>query len=152
MISRRPLIQQPSIHSVHGPRRWEGPLHFEDLRGGMWGVWAVFSHPDCLAVMKDPRISAKRTGHMLFTLPASRHVEFRELCAYEACGSFIDAPEHTRLRKLMNKGFSQSAEETLRTQVEKIVNRMRDPYGTMTVSPALKSTFCSGRLPSRTSL
>jgi cytochrome P450 len=37
----------------------EGPLHFVDVSGGMWGVWAVFSHTDCSAVAKDPRFSVR---------------------------------------------------------------------------------------------
>jgi hypothetical protein len=39
---------------------------------------------------------------------------------------FVDPPEHTRMRKLMNKGFSQSAAEALRPQVEKIVDGILD--------------------------
>lgn len=40
---------------------------------------------------------------------------------------FFDAPEHTRLHKLMNKGFSPPAIESLRPQVEKIVDRLLIP-------------------------
>jgi len=40
---------------------------------------------------------------------------------------FIDAPEHSRLRKLMNKGFSPAVAESLRPQVEAIVDRMLEP-------------------------
>jgi cytochrome P450 len=40
---------------------------------------------------------------------------------------FFDAPEHTRLRKLMNKGFSPGAIESLRPQVEKVVDRLLLP-------------------------
>src|SRR5437016_13605216 len=40
---------------------------------------------------------------------------------------FFDAPEHTRLRKLMNKGFSPVAIESLRPQIEKIVHRLLMP-------------------------
>ncbi|MGO9120710.1 MAG: cytochrome P450, partial [Desulfomonilaceae bacterium] len=108
----------------------EGPLHFVDVSGGMWGVWAVFSHADCLAVLKDPRLSAKRTDHMLFTLPTSRQGEFKEVVRMLGQWMlFIDAPEHTRLRKLMNKGFGQSVAEALRPQVERIVSRILDPLG-----------------------
>ncbi len=39
----------------------------------------------------------------------------------------MDPPEHTRLRKLLNKGFSQTALEGLRQQVEIIVDRMLEP-------------------------
>ena len=37
---------------------------------------------------------------------------------------FIDAPEHSRLRKLMNKGFSRIVVDGLRPQIEAIVDRM----------------------------
>ncbi len=40
---------------------------------------------------------------------------------------FMDPPEHTRLRKLLNKGFSPAAVEGLRPQVEAIVDRMLKP-------------------------
>ena len=43
---------------------------------------------------------------------------------------FYDAPEHTRLRKLMNKGFSPAAIESLRPEVEKIVDRLLAPLRT----------------------
>jgi cytochrome P450 len=108
----------------------EGPLHFVDVSGGMWGVWAVFSHPDCSAIAKDPRLSVRRTDAMLFTLPESRQGEFKELVRMLGLWMiFIDAPEHTRMRKLMNKGFSQPAAEALRPQVEKIVDRILDRLG-----------------------
>jgi cytochrome P450 len=39
----------------------------------------------------------------------------------------MDPPEHTRLRKLLNKGFSAAAVEGLRPQVEAIVDQMLRP-------------------------
>jgi cytochrome P450 len=117
----------------------EGPLHFVDVSGGMWGVWAVFSHSDCSAVAKDPRLSAKRTDRMLFTLPMSRRGEFKELVRMLGLWMiFIDAPEHTRMRKLMNKGFSQSAAEALRPEVEKIVDRILDPLAEVSQADLVK--------------
>ena len=106
----------------------EGPLHLVDVGGGMWAVWAVFSHADCSAAAKDQRLSAKRADRMLYTLPLSKQGEFKELVRMLGLWMiFIDAPEHTRMRKLMNKGFSQSAAESLRPQVEHIVDRMLEP-------------------------
>jgi len=108
----------------------EGPLHFVELGGGMWGVWAVFSHADCLALAKDPRVSVRRTSGMLFTLPENRQEEFKELVRMLGLWMiFIDPPEHTRMRKLMNKGFSQPAAEALRPQVQRIVDRILDTLG-----------------------
>ena len=105
----------------------EGSLHYLDV-SGMWAVWAIFSHADCAAIAKDPRLSAKRAERFLVTLPTSRRAEFAELARRLSLWMiFMDPPEHTRLRKLMNKGFSREAIETLRPQVEAIVNRMLEP-------------------------
>jgi cytochrome P450 len=62
---------------------------------------------------------------MLLSLPLSRQAEFAELARMLGLWLiFMDPPEHTRLRKLLNKGFSASAVEGLRPQVEAIVEQM----------------------------
>jgi cytochrome P450 len=101
----------------------EGPgLQFLTLHGG---VWAVFKHADCSTFLRDPRLSAKRTGTLIDEFHAEKQREFTELARTLSLWMlFFDAPEHTRLRKLMNKGFSPVAIESLRPQVEKIVNRL----------------------------
>ncbi len=105
----------------------EGPLHYVDV-GSKWAVWSVFSHVECSAIAKDPRCSAKRAQQMLLPLPLSRQAEFTELARMLGLWLiFMDPPEHTRLRKLLNKGFSAAAIEALRPQVETIVDRMLKP-------------------------
>src|ERR1700734_2975706 len=105
----------------------EGPLHFVDM-GGQWAVWAVFGHAECSAVAKDPRLSAKRAQQMIITLPPGSQAEFADLPRMLGLWLiFMDPPEHTRLRKLLNKGFSAAAVEGLRPQVEAIVDRMLSP-------------------------
>lgn len=102
----------------------EGPLHYVDV-GSKWPVWAVFGHAECSAIAKDPRCSAKRAQQLLLALPPSRQAEFRELAhMFSLWLIFMDPPEHTRLRKLLNKGFSPAAIEALRPQVENLVDRM----------------------------
>jgi len=105
----------------------EGPLHYLDV-GGMWAVWAVFGHAECSAVAKDARLSAKRAERFVITLPMNKRAEFADLVGMLGLWMiFMDPPEHSRLRKLMNKGFSREAIETLRPQIEAIVNRMLEP-------------------------
>jgi cytochrome P450 len=105
----------------------EGPLHYVDV-GSKWAVWSVFSHAECSAMAKDPRCSAKRAQQQLLALPLSRQAEFSELARMLGLWLiFMDPPEHTRLRKLLNKGFSPAAIEALRPQVEAIVDRMLEP-------------------------
>jgi cytochrome P450 len=105
----------------------EGPLHFLDV-GGKWAVWSIFSHAECSSIAKDPRLSAKRAQQQILLLPVDRQAEFSELARMLGLWLiFMDPPEHTRLRKLLNKGFSPTAIEGLRPQVENIVNRMLEP-------------------------
>jgi len=100
-------------------------LQFLTLHGG---VWAVFKHADCSTFLRDPRLSAKRTGTLIDEFPADKQKEFAELARrFGLWMLFLDAPEHTRLRKLMNKGFSPVAIESLRPEVEKIVTHLLTP-------------------------
>jgi len=105
----------------------EGPLHYVDV-GSNWPVWAVFAHAACSSLAKDPRCSAKRAQQLLLALPLSRQAEFSELARmFSLWLIFMDPPEHSRLRKLLNKGFSPAAIEALRPQVESLVDRMLKP-------------------------
>jgi cytochrome P450 len=100
----------------------EGPIHYVD-----WGtgIWAVFNYADCSSILKDARLSARRAGAFLLALPAQSRAEFAELVRMLGLWMlFIDAPEHSRLRKLMNKGFSPAVTESLRRHIEAIVDRM----------------------------
>jgi len=100
-------------------------VQYLDIHGG---VWAVFKHADCSSFLRDPRLSAKRTGTLIDEFPAEKQKEFAELArTFSLWMLFFDAPEHTRLRKLMNKGFSPAAIESLRPQIEKIVDRLLIP-------------------------
>ena len=107
-------------------RYLDGPgLQFLSLHGG---VWAAFKHTECSTFLRDPRLSAKRTGALIDEFPAEKRKEFAELARTLSLWMlFFDAPEHTRLRKLMNKGFSPPAIESLRPQIEKIVDRLLMP-------------------------
>src|SRR5215472_3311829 len=68
------------------------------------GVWAVFKHADCSTFLRDPRLSAKRTGALIDEFAGDEQKEFSALARTLSLWMlFFDAPEHTRLRKLMNK-------------------------------------------------
>ena len=119
------ILQNP--YPTYARLHEEGPIHYLDV-GSKWAVWSVISHAECSSVAKDPRLSAKRAQQMLLPLPLSRQGEFSELARMLALWLiFMDPPEHTRLRKLLNKGFSPAAIEALRPQVEAMVDRMLKP-------------------------
>jgi cytochrome P450 len=103
----------------------DGRIHYLDYGAG---IWAVFHYTDCVSLLKDTRLSSKRSGALLLALPVERRAEFDELARLLSLWMlFIDAPEHSRLRKLMNKGFSPAVMELLRPQIEAIVDRMLEP-------------------------
>jgi cytochrome P450 len=119
------ILQDP--YPTYARMHEEGPLHYVDV-GSKWAVWSIFSHAECSSIAKDPRLSAKRAKQMLLPLPLSRQAEFSELARmFSLWLIFMDPPEHTRLRKLLNKGFLAAALEGLRPQVEAIVDQMLKP-------------------------
>jgi len=119
------VLQNP--YPTYARMHEEGPLHYLDV-GSKWAVWSVIGHAECSSIAKDPRLSAKRAQQMLLPLPISRQAEFSELARMLSLWLiFMDAPEHTRLRKLLNKGFSPAAIDGLRPQVETIVDQMLSP-------------------------
>jgi len=75
----------------------------------------------------------------LQALPPERQAEFAELARMLGLGLlFLDAPEHSRLRKLMNKGFSPAVAEGLRPQIQAIVGRMLEPMRYATEADLLR--------------
>jgi len=119
------IVQDP--YPTYARMHEEGPLHYVEV-ASKWAVWSIFSHAECSSIAKDPRLSAKRAKQMLLPLPLSRQSEFSELARMLSLWLiFMDPPEHTRLRKLLNKGFSAAAVEGLRPQAEAIVDQMLKP-------------------------
>lgn len=116
------ILQDP--YPTYARLHEEGPIHYVEV-AGKWAVWSIFSHAECASIAKDARLSAKRAQQMLLPLPLSRQNEFSELARMLSLWLiFMDPPEHSRLRKLLNKGFSLAAVESLRPQVEAIVSQM----------------------------
>ena len=104
-------------------RRFLEAGHIHPVAYGSGG-WAVFRHGVCSSLIRDSRLSARRSGVLLRALPPERQPEFGELARMLGLWLlFLDAPEHSRLRKLMNKGFSPAVVEGLRPQIQAIVDR-----------------------------
>jgi cytochrome P450 len=127
-ISEKKTVFSPAVlqdpYPTYAQLHREGPLHYVEVAPNAF-AWAIVGHAECSAIAKDPRCSAKRSQKLLAPLPVERRAEFRELAhMFGLWMIFMDPPEHTRLRKLLNKGFSPAAVEGLRKRVESIVERM----------------------------
>src|SRR5271154_1525366 len=48
----------------------EERIHYVDWGNGMW---AIFNYADCFSALKDPRLSAKRTGLLLLSLKSAEN-------------------------------------------------------------------------------
>ncbi|WER51008.1 cytochrome P450 [Cupriavidus sp. WKF15] len=94
----------PAYHAL----RALGPIHWSEEFFG--GAWLLTGHEDVESVLRDPRYSARRTGGWVMR---GSEGERQELCPFQRLFSramlFLDAPDHTRLRQVLNAGFRPAA-------------------------------------------
>jgi pimeloyl-[acyl-carrier protein] synthase len=117
----------PEVHEdpypLYHQLRAADPVHRSPL-----GFWVLTRHSDVLAVLRDPRMSRDpRRSERMELLRLSAEVD-ELLSSEEAAPSmlFVDPPDHTRLRALVNKAFTPGAVERLRPRVEAIVAELLD--------------------------
>jgi len=87
-------------------------------------AWLITRYDDVISVLRDPRIANDRRN-----IPSSKQsVRLRVL--YKVFGPVIfnmltsDEPNHTRLRGLVHKAFTQKRVEELRARVESLTNEL----------------------------
>ncbi|MBL8833448.1 MAG: cytochrome P450 [Rhodospirillales bacterium] len=99
------------------------------FRSASLGGWVVTRHADCKALLKDPRLSADRMGPFFAHMPDERRARVARLEAtVTRWAVFVDPPDHTRLRGLMNKAFSPRAIEGLGHLVARRVDALIDAF------------------------
>jgi cytochrome P450 len=112
-------VQNP--HEVHDMLRAEGPVQEVFLPRGL-KVWLVTRYEEAKVALTDPRISKDmQAGGHLFELHAPKDADRRQFDAGLAVHMLnMDPPNHTRLRKLVNKAFTARRIELMRPRVEEI--------------------------------
>ncbi|GAA2984416.1 cytochrome P450 family protein [Actinokineospora diospyrosa] len=117
------FFQDP--HRLYSELRRTGPVRRVVLPRGVLG-WLVTRHADAKAVLSDPRLSKDfvRAGELLERNrePGSPRPEFGE--ELQAHMLNMDPPDHTRLRKLVNKAFTVRGVGHLRPRVEQITESL----------------------------
>lgn len=102
-----------------------GALHWSPAFCG--GAWLLMGYADVASVLRDPRFSVRRAGGWA---NSSGPEAMTELRAFKRIFSrsllFVDAPQHTRLRQVMNAGFKPAALQELAPQIQSIVDRLLD--------------------------
>jgi cytochrome P450 len=111
----------PAYHAL----RAAGALHWSPEFCG--GAWLLTGHADVASVLRDPRFSVRRAGGWANSSGPEALTELREFKRiFSRSLLFVDAPQHTRLRQVMNAGFKPSALQELAPQIQEIVDRLLD--------------------------
>jgi cytochrome P450 len=132
------LVRQP--HDVYPSLREQPPfrVRFADGEEG----WLVTRYSDVKVVAADPRISRDLTGVMELGGESAASTAARSDdggvtgdAGDDPHGGYdwiyrnvlyLDPPDHTRLRKLVNKAFTPRAIEALRPRIEQIADHLLD--------------------------
>jgi cytochrome P450 len=115
------MLENP--YPLYDRIRSTDPVHWwESLN-----VWVLTRYTDVVSALHDPRMSTERILPELETLtPAQREVQRPQYESLARQMAFVDPPEHTRLRSLVNKAFTPRAVEALRPRVQRIVDDLLD--------------------------
>ncbi len=115
--------------------RAEDPVHWEELEAG-FTRWALTRYDDIAMVLRDPRLSARRHWDVDWLPEESRAAAYDVQQAYQRQVLFVDAPDHTRLRRLMMAAFTPRVVAGMRPLIQQLVDQMLDavaPAGGMDV-------------------
>jgi len=102
-------------------------------------TWGVFRHQVFATLIRDRRLSSDRTAE-LFRSYDPGLAEFHEFRSHlKQWLLFLDSPEHARLRRKLNAGFSPSAIQSLRPRVEEIAQDLMGEFGDATDVDLMRS-------------
>ncbi len=118
----------------------EDPVHMTPF-----GVRAFARHADCLAILRDPKRFSSDDRKSPFYQPISASFQINDgprpgrthdgehvpaptegVSDADRPFLFIDPPDHTRLRRLVNHAFSARTVEAMRPRVQEIVDELLD--------------------------
>jgi len=103
--------------------RESDPVHWSPALSG----WVLTRYDDCRLALNDGRFSADRLSPFFEHLKAEERANVRELEASLGLWAvFLDPPDHTRLRRLLNRGFTSRAVERMIPGIEAIVDDLID--------------------------
>ncbi|MBM7774121.1 cytochrome P450 [Actinokineospora baliensis] len=105
--------------------RAEDPVHFNEQLGG----WVITRYDDVTAALRDHETFSSRRIALLVAQrggsnPTPAVARFLELAGHWMW--MLDPPTHTRMRKLMNQGFTPRAVRLLEPMIQGIVDDLVD--------------------------
>lgn len=101
----------------------EAPIHWSDKARG----WVVTRYDDCKAVFLDQRFSSERMKPFFESLGDEQRAKVESLeSSIGLWAVFLDPPDHTRLRRLLNRGFTSRAVDGMAPRIAEIVHELFD--------------------------
>jgi cytochrome P450 len=103
--------------------REKAPVHFSEP----WAGWLLVRYEDVASALRDRRFSAQRSGTFAARLSAEMRERLSPVAKNLASWALMmDAPDHTRVRALMNKGFSPRVVEGSRARIAELARELVD--------------------------
>jgi hypothetical protein len=104
--------------------REHAPIHRSQM--GELGFWVVSRHADCLAMLRDRRVSSD-TLNVPEGFRRPTHDDPMAIARLDMRPFlFRDPPDHTRLRGLLVKAFTPKVVESLRDRTQRMVDELLD--------------------------
>jgi cytochrome P450 len=101
-----------------------GPIHrarFHDV-----DMWLVTGHDEARKLLTDARRFSNREAYANPAAQASPMLVHQDVAGLPPMLPFLDPPDHTRLRRLINKVFTPARVERLRPSVQQITDDLLD--------------------------
>ncbi len=111
-----------SPYPLYQELRDTAPVHENEF-----GSWMLSRFDDCRAALRDPRFG-KDYPRQTEARFGPKWREHPSLARGEHSMLNVDGPEHTRLRKLVVKGFTRRRVDSLRKAMERTVESLLDGY------------------------
>jgi hypothetical protein len=126
LLSDARFLRDP--YPTYAAIREAGPVHWSEEFYG--GAWVVTRHADVEMVLRDPRFSAQRTGGWVMGVDEERDNVRRELQGFQRLFAramlFLDAPDHARLRQVLNAAFRPAVLQAIVPRIEALVSERLD--------------------------
>ncbi|QUX26956.1 cytochrome P450 [Nocardiopsis akebiae] len=124
-INEEEFEQDP--HALYDVLRVEAPVREVIAPGGL-KVWLVTRYEDAKSALVDTRLSKNVVVGQKVIERNSTNADNVMVFATELSAHMLnsDPPDHTRLRKLVNKVFTMRAVEKLRPRIEEITTELLD--------------------------
>jgi hypothetical protein len=119
------FLQDP--YPAYRRLREAGALHWSEEFFG--GAWLLTRHADVEAALRDPRLSARRTGGWVMRAAESREELTPMQRLFTRCLPFLDAPDHTRLRKVLQPAFRPDRIQALKPVTLALMDELLDQAG-----------------------